>query len=190
MVTPDGMPLVWLGKLAGHSVGRTCGADLMEHLIAKSSHSGVRHYFYGGKPGVAELLRQRLLQRFPGASIVGTRCPPFGPLTEDERAAVAADVIQCRADVVWVGISSPRQEKMMEQLLAGLGVTAIGVGAAFDFHSGQVARAPRWMQRSGLEWLWRVACEPRRLGPRYLETVPAFTLGAITSHLSRGKAHK
>lgn len=174
MVTPDGMPLVWLGKLAGKPVSRTCGPDLMARVLADSQQSGLRHYFYGGKPNVAELVRSKFAALFPATRVVGTGTPPFRSLTRDELASVAADINASGADVVWIGISSPKQEYLMRDLAPFVHATMIGVGAAFDFHAGAVRRAPKWMQGAGLEWLWRLSQEPGRLWKRYLIVAPLF----------------
>jgi N-acetylglucosaminyldiphosphoundecaprenol N-acetyl-beta-D-mannosaminyltransferase len=180
LTTPDGMPLVWLGP-AG--VGRVYGPDLMLESCDAGRAVGLRHYFYGGKPGVAEQLRQRLITRFPGLEVVGTFTPPFRPLSVAENAALYADVARTRPDVIWIGLGTPKQERFMAEhwrtLDAGL---LIGVGAAFDFHSGRIPQAPRWMQRSGLEWLFRLGTEPRRLGPRYLKTNPLFLARILAQH--------
>ena len=177
LTTPDGMPIAWLGP---PGVERVYGPDLMLAVCDAGRATGLRHYFYGGGPGVAELLREKLGARFPGLEVVGTYSPPYGPLSADELAAVRADVARTRPDIIWVGLGTPKQERFMaghwQSLDAGL---LIGVGAAFDFHSGRVPQAPRWMQRSGLEWLFRLATEPRRLGPRYLKTNPLFLLRVL-----------
>jgi N-acetylglucosaminyldiphosphoundecaprenol N-acetyl-beta-D-mannosaminyltransferase len=176
MVTPDGMPLVWLGRRAGFPhMTRVCGPDLMTEICRISPAHGWRHFLYGGEPGVAELLADRLRQRFPGIRIVGTWCPPFRPLTDAEKEDVAALIHRARPDIVWVGLSTPRQERWMAEMAPRLRVPVlVGVGAAFDFLSGRKPRAPRWMQRSGLEWLFRLATEPRRLWRRYLVNNTAF----------------
>ncbi len=185
LTTPDGMPLVWLGP-AG--VERVYGPDLMLAVCDAGRGVGLRHYFYGGAPGVAETLRERLGLRFPGLVVAGTFTPPYHPLSAEEAAAFRADVARARPDVVWVGLGTPKQERFMaehwRELDAGL---LIGVGAAFDFHSGRVPQAPRWMQRSGLEWLFRLATEPRRLGPRYLKTNPLFVLHILAQRLGLRK---
>jgi N-acetylglucosaminyldiphosphoundecaprenol N-acetyl-beta-D-mannosaminyltransferase len=177
LTTPDGMPLVWLGP---RGVERVYGPDLMLAVCDAGRASGLTHYFYGGAPGVAEELSQKLRARFPGLAVAGTFTPPFRPLDERELAALRADVTRVRPDVMWIGISSPKQEKFMaahgRELDAGV---LIGVGAAFDFHSGRVRQAPRWIQRSGFEWLFRLCTEPRRLGPRYLITTPLFALRVL-----------
>jgi N-acetylglucosaminyldiphosphoundecaprenol N-acetyl-beta-D-mannosaminyltransferase len=184
MVTPDGMPLVWLGQLAGLPVARTCGPDLMECVLRESRSSGLRHYFYGGKPGVAEALKDAFERRFPGVRIVGTGMPPFRPLTGDEIRQAADAFNASGADVVWIGLSTPKQELLMRDLAPHVRSTLVGVGAAFDFHTGAVRRAPGWMQRAGLEWSWRLASEPRRLWRRYLVMAPAFVWRIV---FSRGR---
>ena len=177
LTTPDGMPLVWL---APPGVERVYGPDLLLAACDSGRAIGLRHYFYGGAPGVVELLRDKLVTRFPGLEVVGTFTPPFRALTPEESVALRADVTRTKPDVIWVGLGTPKQERFMAEnwrtLDAGL---LIGVGAAFDFHSGRVRQAPRWMQRSGLEWIFRIGTEPRRLGKRYLTTNPAFVLRVI-----------
>lgn len=174
LVTPDGMPLVWLGKRAGLPVERTCGADLMERVLAESNQSGLTHFFYGGKPQVAETLRDVFKRRFPRLQIVGTGTPPFRPLSPAELTALASELSASGADVVWIGVSTPKQEFLMRDLAPLTSATLIGVGAAFDYHTNSISRAPRWMQRSGLEWSWRLLSEPRRLWHRYLIMAPRF----------------
>jgi N-acetylglucosaminyldiphosphoundecaprenol N-acetyl-beta-D-mannosaminyltransferase len=176
--TPDGMPMVWVGRLQGFSnMGRVYGPDLMLRLCEVSVPTGFTHFFYGGAPGVAEELKRRLALRFPRLRIVGTYSPPFRPLTEDEEKDLCTLVAKVRPDIFWVGLSTPKQEKFMARHWERLDATLlIGVGAAFDFHAGRVRQAPRWMQRSGLEWLFRLGCEPRRLWKRYLKNNPLFVL--------------
>lgn len=174
LVTPDGMPLVWAGKSRGLPVERTAGADLMMHVLKHSGGTGLKHYFYGGKDGVAEELRDRFSLITPEADIVGVGTPPFRPLTEDELEAVSRDMIAKGANVVWIGISTPKQEFLMGELAKRVPATFIGVGATFDFHTGNVKRAPVWMQKNGLEWLHRLCSEPRRLWRRYLVLAPKF----------------
>lgn len=181
MITPDGMPLVWLSRWRGHGdVGRVCGADLVDALCEASVKAGVSHYFYGGKPGVAERMVDRLTQKYPGLQIAGVGTPPFRPLTAEEDAEAVAQINAAKPGVVWVGISTPKQEFWMRDHVNSIpGATLIGVGAAFDFHSGDVKRAPRWMHHRGLEWLHRLASEPRRLWRRYLVLAPKFVLMQI-----------
>lgn len=181
MVTPDGMPLVWLGKLAGKQVSRTCGPDLMEKVLLDSARTGLKHYFYGGKPGVAEALRTRFVQRAPGLQVVGVGTPPFRPLSPEELRTTADALNTSGAQVIWIGISTPKQEFLIHQLAPLVTATLIGVGAAFDFHTGAVSRAPHWMRPLGLEWLWRLASEPRRLWRRYLIMAPRFVWLVLTN---------
>jgi N-acetylglucosaminyldiphosphoundecaprenol N-acetyl-beta-D-mannosaminyltransferase len=170
LVTPDGMPLVWLSRLMGFShVERVYGPDLMLAMCARSMTQGYRHFFYGGAPGVAEKLVLRLQSRFPTLQVSGTYSPPFRPLTPEEDVAVVQRINAVQPDIVWVGISTPKQECWMQEHVGRLCAPAlIGVGAAFDFHAGVKRQAPRWMQQSGLEWLFRLTTEPRRLWRRYL----------------------
>ena len=174
MVTPDGMPIVWLGRRAGLPVERTCGPDLIDRVLADSAASGLRHYFYGGKPGVAEKLKAAFEARYPALQVVGTSTPPFRDLTDQEVSEIAATIQASGAQVVWVGLSTPKQEFLMQRLAPLTSATLIGVGAAFDFHAGLVKRAPKWMQKTGIEFLHRLASEPRRLWRRYLIMAPRF----------------
>jgi len=176
LVTPDGMPMVWLGRLRGHrEMGRVYGPDLMLDVCEASCQHGFRHFFYGGTGGVAEELRRGLTRRFPGLQVVGTFEPPFRPLDPQEEQSLAQQVEAAAPDILWVGLSTPKQEKFMADYLPKLKVTLMfGVGAAFDFHAGRAPQAPAWMQRSGLEWFYRLCREPRRLWKRYLGNNPRF----------------
>lgn len=175
MVTPDGMPLVWLSRARHPHVSRVYGPDLMLASLARSAASGQRHYLYGGGPGVGERLAAQLRERFPGAHLVGSREPPFAPIDQLTTAAEAERINAARPDIVWVGIGSPKQEQWMTRMRSRLQAPVLlGVGAAFDFHSGTVAQAPAWMQRSGLEWLFRLGSDPSRLWRRYLIDNPWF----------------
>lgn len=190
MVTPDGMPLVWLSRLAGHAqVSRVYGPDLMLAELRRSGSLPHRHFLYGGGPGVAETLGQVLRRRFPGVEIVGTFTPPFAPVEELCTPEAASQINAARADIVWVGISSPKQERWMASMRPHLQAPVlIGVGAAFDFHSGRVRQAPRWMQRSGLEWVFRLSQEPRRLWKRYLVDNPIFLFKIARQRLGRRRS--
>ena len=178
LVAPDGMPLVWLGWLNRlRHVARVSGPDLMALLCERSPAKGYRHYFYGGKDGVPELLKTSLQRRFPGLNVVGTYAPPFRPLSEAEDDGIVETIKGAEADIVWVGLSTPKQERWMAAHVDRLDAPVlIGVGAAFDFHAGLLKRAPRWMQHTGLEWLFRLMTEPRRLWRRYLKIVPLFVI--------------
>jgi N-acetylglucosaminyldiphosphoundecaprenol N-acetyl-beta-D-mannosaminyltransferase len=177
MTTPDGMPLVWLARLAGHRhVRRVYGPDLMLAVCQHGLGRGYRHYFYGGQAGVAELLGDRLTARFPGLQVAGTYSPPFRALTPEEDRGIVEQINRDAPDIVWVGLSTPKQERWMADHLGKISAPVmIGVGAAFDFLSGRKRQAPRWMQRSGLEWLFRLVTEPRRLWPRYRQ-FPRFVV--------------
>jgi N-acetylglucosaminyldiphosphoundecaprenol N-acetyl-beta-D-mannosaminyltransferase len=186
MVTPDGMPLVWIARLRGwKSIRRVCGADLMEAICGKGAEHGFRHFFYGGKDGVAERLVDKLRTKFSDLSVCGIYSPPFRPLSDDEDRDIVETIKASKANVVWVGISTPKQEYWMRDHVGKLpGVTLIGVGAAFDYHSGAVKRAPTWMRENGLEWVHRLITEPRRLWRRYLILAPVFVLRVTAEQLS------
>lgn len=187
LVTPDGMPLVWLARHRGHTqVTQACGSDLVIELCRASVDRGIRHYFYGGKPGVAERLAAVLVARFPGLQVAGVYCPPFRLLTPEEDTAITTAIAETRPHIVWVGLSTPMQEFWMRDHVGRIpGATLMGVGAAFDFHTGDVKRAPRWMRRRGLEWLHRLWSEPRRLWRRYLLLAPQFISQAVREELCR-----
>ncbi|MCB0164766.1 MAG: WecB/TagA/CpsF family glycosyltransferase [Anaerolineae bacterium] len=189
LATPDGMPLVWLGRLKSNlEVTRVYGPDLMLALCELSARYGYRQYFYGGREGVAELLAERLRTRFPDLQIAGTYCPPYRPLTYQEDACVIDQINQAAPDVIWVGLGAPKQDLWMaahrDRLTAPV---LIGVGAAFDFHTGRIPQAPKWMQRSGLEWFFRLLHEPRRLWYRYLVYNPLFILLTLVQSLGLKK---
>ena len=177
---PDGQPLVWALNLLGHRVGdRVYGPDLMDRACARAAETGRRFYLYGGRnQGALAQLARNLRLRHPGLRIVGGHVPPFRELTDAEEEAVAADILRSGADVVWVGIGVPKQEKWMARMRHRLSAPVlVGVGAAFDFHAGLIPQAPGWMQRLGLEWAFRLAQEPRRLWRRYLRYNPRFVVG-------------
>jgi N-acetylglucosaminyldiphosphoundecaprenol N-acetyl-beta-D-mannosaminyltransferase len=174
LATPDGMLLVWLGRLAGHrEVGRVYGPDLLDAVCAATAGTGHTHFFYGGAPGVATALAERMIERYPSLAIVGSHSPP---LVDDVADLPLNAITIARPDFVWVGLGTPKQEAFMHRLAESetdFG-TALGVGAAFDFLTGRIRQAPRAIQRSGLEWLWRTTQEPARLTERYLRTAPLF----------------
>jgi N-acetylglucosaminyldiphosphoundecaprenol N-acetyl-beta-D-mannosaminyltransferase len=182
---PDGQPLVWALNLLGHGLDdRVYGPELMARSCARAVASGQRMYLYGGRnQGALVQLALNLRQRYPGLRIVGGYSPPHRPLTTEERAAVIKEINGSRADVVWVGIGVPKQEKWMAQMRGDLeSPVLVGVGAAFDFHAGLVPQAPSWLQESGLEWAYRLAHEPRRLWRRYTRYNPRF-VGAFARQL-------
>ena len=184
LTTPDGMPLVWLSRLAGHRhVDRVYGPDLMLAVCRDGLPRGCRHFFYGGGPGIAEQLADRLRKRFPGIAIAGISTPPFREMSPQEKEAVDGAINEAQPDIVWVGLGTGRQESWMAERRSHIEAPVlIGVGAAFDFLSGHKPQAPRWMQRSGLEWLFRLATEPRRLWPRYRQ-YPLFVLLVLAQML-------
>lgn len=176
MVTPDGMPLVWFCRAIGFKdVTRVYGPDLMCAVLADEALQRRRHFLLGGAPGVADDLARSLGARFPGFNVVGTYAPPLEATSGGiDRQAITL-LRESGADIVWVGLGSPKQERWMARHLPHTSVAAmVGVGAAFDFLSGRKPQAPRWMQGSGFEWAFRLATEPRRLTGRYLRTIPAF----------------
>ena len=190
--TPDGMPMVWYARLYGfEKVSGVYGPDLMLNICARSVDRKVKHFFYGGGEGVADLLKEKLEKKFPGIEIVGTYTPPFRPLTNDEEIEVRNLINISGAHCVWVGLSTPKQEKFMSGFLNRFGANQsgdsslkgpkvfFGVGAAFDFHAGLIPQAPNWMQQSGLEWLYRLYKEPKRLWKRYLKNNPLFLFRAL-----------
>jgi N-acetylglucosaminyldiphosphoundecaprenol N-acetyl-beta-D-mannosaminyltransferase len=176
LTTPDGMPLVWIGRLQGHKrMRRVYGPDFLIEMCRLSVDQRYRHFFYGGKPGIAERLSARLKSLFPGLNIVGTYTPPFRSLTTGEERRLFRLVERAKPDVIWVGLGSPKQERFMAHYYEKLECRLmVGVGAAFDFHSGAVKEAPRWLQYAGLQWLHRLMQEPQRLGRRYLTCIPIF----------------
>ena len=185
MVTPDGMPLVWLNRLYGQKhVSRVYGPDLMLRICELSRQRQLTHFLYGGAPGVALDLKRSLEERFPGLRVVGTFTPPFRPLSPAEESDLLRSVAETKPDIFWVGLSTPKQEKFMAEYWQKLEARLFfGVGAAFDFHTGRIPQAPRWMQRCGLEWLFRLKCEPRRLWKRYCKNNPLFLLRAMAQLL-------
>ncbi len=177
MNVPDGQPLVWAINSLGHSLaGRVYGPELMARACERAANTGHRFYLYGGRnQGALVQLALNLRRRYPGVNIVGGYSPPHRPLTPEEEDAVAEEINHTQADVVWIGIGVPKQEKWMARMRPRLDATLlIGVGAAFDFHAGLVPQAPARLQTAGLEWAFRLAHEPRRLWRRYLRYNPRF----------------
>jgi N-acetylglucosaminyldiphosphoundecaprenol N-acetyl-beta-D-mannosaminyltransferase len=176
LTTPDGMPTVWVGRLQGlRSMKRVFGPDLMLEVCARSVQHGYTHFLYGGAPGVAEQLQQVLLSRFPGIRVVGAYSPPFRPLTATEFAELQDRISALAPDLFWVGLSTPKQERFMAAHLNDLATKVmVGVGAAFDIHTGGLRDAPSWVKNSGLQWVHRLFQEPRRLWKRYLVNNPKF----------------
>ena len=173
---PDGMPTVWAGHLQGHrTMGRVYGPDFMLQLCRLSARHDCRHFLCGGKRGVAEKLQARLEILIPAINIVGTYTPPFRPLIPPEEEELIARINESRPDIVWVGLSTPKQERFMAQYIERLNASLmVGVGAAFDIHAGLLTDAPQWVKDCGLQWLDRLCREPRRLWRRYLTNNPRF----------------
>jgi N-acetylglucosaminyldiphosphoundecaprenol N-acetyl-beta-D-mannosaminyltransferase len=190
MAAEDGMPLVWWSRLAGFAQARrVCGSDLLDAVCAYGLQRNYRHFFYGASPQVLGLLTDRLQRRHPGLIVAGYRSPPFRALTPDEDAEDIAAINEARPDFVWIGLGMPKQEKWMVEHLGKIEATAlVGIGAAFDFHAGTKPRAPIWMQRSGLEWLFRLMTEPRRLAHRYLIDNALF-VGYMLRQVTGWKTH-
>jgi N-acetylglucosaminyldiphosphoundecaprenol N-acetyl-beta-D-mannosaminyltransferase len=188
---PDGMPLVWWGRLKGHaSMDRCYGPDFFAAILQATSELEVAHFFCGGKPGVAEELTQAVEYKFGNKRVSGTYSPPFSPMQEKDWSNLVAKITESTAQIIWIGLSTPKQEKLAYELSKRVKVRyIITVGAAFDFHTGRLAQAPRWMQVFGLEWFYRLCKEPRRLWKRYIEIVPKFAILAgadlIKHHLRK-----
>jgi N-acetylglucosaminyldiphosphoundecaprenol N-acetyl-beta-D-mannosaminyltransferase len=181
---PDGMPMVWVGKMNGFDkIGRVYGPDLMLKISSETATTAQGHIYFGGGEGICDLLSTKMKERFPGLRIVGEITPPFRPLTQEEEAALAESIRQTRPHFLWVGLSTPKQERFMHSFLTRFpditngwdhGLIMLGVGAAFDFHAGKVSQAPSWMQKRGMEWFYRLIMEPKRLWKRYFFNNPAF----------------
>jgi len=187
MVTPDGMPLVWIAKSRGlKEVERTYGPDLLTAVAQLSPEKGYKHFFYGGTEEVCQKLRKILNEKYPGINIVGMVAPPFRDLTDKEHKNVINQINDSKADILWVGLGSPKQDIWISTNRDRLDVPImLGVGAAFDFISGVKKHAPRWIQRSGLEWLFRFCCEPRRLWRRYILGNAKFIYYLISDFLRK-----
>jgi N-acetylglucosaminyldiphosphoundecaprenol N-acetyl-beta-D-mannosaminyltransferase len=181
LTLPDGMPLVWAGRRAGFDrIARVCGPDLLERVMAEAASRGWSQYFYGGADGVVEQLRDTFVARHPELLVAGVYSPPYRALTQAEDDAIVDRINQAAADIIWVGLGAPKQERWMAEHRDRLDAAIlIGVGAAFDFHTNRMDRAPLWMQRSGLEWSYRLAKEPRRLWRRYVLGIPRFCFGIL-----------
>jgi len=190
LVTPDGMPTVWVGRLQGNSaMKRVFGPDLMLEICQRSAGTGIRHFLYGGKPGIAGELAQCLRRNCPGIAVVGTFTPPFRPLEPSEQLALERQLETVLPDIVWVGLSTPKQERFMAATFRRLPCKImVGVGAAFDIHTGHVQDAPKWIKDVGLQWAHRLCQDPGRLWKRYLVNNSAF-LVAIGLQLAGLRRH-
>jgi N-acetylglucosaminyldiphosphoundecaprenol N-acetyl-beta-D-mannosaminyltransferase len=173
---PDGRPTVWVGWLGGfRQMRQVTGPHLMLKLCARSVEKGYTHFFYGGGPGVADELKEALQTRFPGLKVVGTYTPPFRPLSLEEERELIEQVAGVKPDLFWIGLSTPKQERFMAEFLHKLDTKLmLGVGAAFDIHTGRIADSPPWLQAMGLQWLHRLMQDPARLWKRYLTNNPRF----------------
>lgn len=190
LATPDGVPMVWMGRLQKQpTIRRVYGPDLMLNICDNGRAENFSHFLFGGVEGVADELAGELQARFPGIRIAGTYTPPFRRLNGDELRALQQTVRETRPDFFWVGLSTPKQDRFMAEHLPLLpeATVMLGVGAAFDFLTGRVKQAPEWMQRNGLEWFYRWTREPRRLTGRYLTNNPRFVLAAARQLLRRGQ---
>jgi N-acetylglucosaminyldiphosphoundecaprenol N-acetyl-beta-D-mannosaminyltransferase len=186
LTVPDGMPLVWAARLLGERLeDRVYGPELMRRFNDRCAANGRRVWLYGGRDqGSLVQLTLSLRRTHPGIQIVGGYSPPFRPLTPEEEGELVAQINDARPDVLWVGIGVPKQEKWMARMRDRLEVPVMcGVGAAFDFHAGRISQAPRWMQVHGLEWVYRISQEPRRLLPRYLVYNPRFVAAFTAQYL-------
>ncbi len=176
LVVPDGMPTVWVGRHQGNSeMERVTGPDLMLEILRRKEFRGYKHFFCGGKDGVAAELRDKLHAKYPWVQIVGVHTPPFGPMSSAEEKEFVATVRRLRPDIVWIGISTPKQERFMARYLPLLDTTLMfGVGAAFDFHTGRISDCAEWIKLAGLQWFHRLLQDPKHLWKRYLRNNPAF----------------
>jgi N-acetylglucosaminyldiphosphoundecaprenol N-acetyl-beta-D-mannosaminyltransferase len=189
LVVPDGMPLVWLARLRGFALRRRVyGPELMMTFCEQTAARGYRHFLYGGDAGIADRLADSLRERFPGLLIAGSHSPPFRSLTEAEDSHIVAQINESGADVLWIGLSTPKQERWMYEHRDRLCVPVlVGVGAAFDFNLGIKRQAPEWMRERGLEWLFRLLQEPRRLWRRYVLYGSEFLFSVILEQLGLRK---
>jgi N-acetylglucosaminyldiphosphoundecaprenol N-acetyl-beta-D-mannosaminyltransferase len=191
MTLPDGMPLVWVGWMQGHNgMQRVTGPDLMREVFRRKEFSEVTHFLYGGNEGIAQELRDKLKQQYPWVRIVGTYTPSFRDLSKNEEAHFIADIAALKPDIIWVGISCPRQELFMARFLPHLETKLMfGVGAAFDFHTGHIRDCAGWVKLAGLQWLHRLLQDPRRLWRRYLRNNPAFVWHITLQLLKLRRTH-
>ncbi len=176
LTIPDGRPTVWVGWLRGlFQMRQVTGPTIMLRICALSAEKGYTHFFFGGNDGVADQLKNALTQRFPGLNVVGTYTPPFRPLTAEEELELARKVAEVKPDFFWVGLSTPKQERFMDQYISKLDTKVmLGVGAAFDIHTGRIKDAPYWMKVTGVQWVHRIYQDPKRLWKRYLVNNPKF----------------
>jgi len=181
LTVPDGMPTVWMGRHQGHTgMQRIAGPDLMLEVLSRDEFRGRSHFLFGGKEGIAAELRDKLILRYPELKIAGIYTPPFGPMSAEQDEEFRAMIKRTQPDIIWVGISTPKQEYLMAQYLPLLDTTLMfGVGAAFDFHTGRIADCADWIKRAGLQWLHRLVQNPKHLWKRYLRNNPLFVFSAL-----------
>lgn len=189
LTTPDGRPTVWVGWLRGFfKMRQVTGPDMMLKICALSEEKRYKHFFYGGVEGVAQQLKDSLTARFPNMRVVGTYTPPFRPLNAEEEADLVRMVAETRPDFFWVGLSTPKQERFMDQYISKLDTKLMfGVGAAFDIHTGRIKDAPYWMKLTGVQWMHRIYQDPKRLWKRYLVNNPKFVYQIMLELLGIGK---
>lgn len=178
LVTPDGMPEVWIGKLKGFkNISKVYAPEIMIETYKKGCEKKYSHFLYGGKEGVAKKLAKLIEEKYPGNKVTGYYCPPFRPLNSDEKDSIVKQINNSNADIVWCGLGCPKQERWMNEFRPLLNAPVlIGVGAGFDFLTGEKPLAPYWITRSGFEWFYRIFSDPKRLLKRYSKIVPKFIL--------------
>jgi N-acetylglucosaminyldiphosphoundecaprenol N-acetyl-beta-D-mannosaminyltransferase len=188
MTIPDGMPLAWVGRMQGNrAMQRVTGPDLMLEVFRRKEFAHVTHFFYGGREGIAEELRDKLTAQVPWVKILGTYTPPYRELSDLEAAGFIETISTLKPDIIWIGISCPKQELFMARYLPELETKLMfGVGAAFDYHTGHIRDCADWIKRAGLQWLHRLLQDPRRLWKRYLRNNSAF-VWHITRQLLKGR---
>lgn len=180
MAIPDGGPLSTVGRKRGHqNMQRTTGPSLMGEIFKITAEKGYRHFFYGSKQETLDLLEEKLNEAYPGIQIAGMYSPPFRPLTDEEDAAVIKMINDAKPDFVWIGLGAPKQENWMAAHQGKIDGLMIGVGAGFDYYAGNIERAPEWMQKSNMEWFYRLIQDPRRLFRRYWHTNLKFIWNAM-----------
>ena len=192
LVTPDGIPTVWYGKMLGYkNIEKVYAPDIMFKIFEQSVEYGYKHYLYGGKEGVAEKLSHILFEKYPGIEIVGTYCPPFRALTKYEKKEIKENINKSGAHIVWCGLGCPKQEKWMAEFRSKLkSPVLIGVGAGFDFLSGEKPLASEFVKNSGFEWLFRLLKDPKYLWKRYFKIVPLFIIYNVLELLGLYKNNK
>jgi N-acetylglucosaminyldiphosphoundecaprenol N-acetyl-beta-D-mannosaminyltransferase len=194
LVCSDGTPVVWAGRRLHKSLSaqwtRVYGPDVLTGVLNSSAPKSPRHYFLGTTPETLSLLTSRIASTWPDAEVVGSESPPFRAPTKGELAERDRRIAESGATLVWVGLGTPKQDTEVRRLADSLPITALAVGAAFDFLAGTVSQAPEWMQRSGLEWTYRLAQEPKRLGKRYLWGNPRFLLSVAKQARQRASSER